>query len=69
MLFHLDLSIIRNWLIYEEKSTTLRKDRLKLGDLKGALLDVDFALRATDGNAKTFFRQGQVDNLALTFGI
>ncbi|GJN29286.1 hypothetical protein PR202_gb17500 [Eleusine coracana subsp. coracana] len=33
--------------------------KLKLGDLKGALLDADFALRETDGNAKAFFRQGQ----------
>jgi hypothetical protein len=33
---------------------------MKLGDLTGALLDADFALRETDGNAKAFFRQGQV---------
>jgi peptidyl-prolyl isomerase D len=33
---------------------------LKLGDLKGALLDADFALRESEGNAKAFFRQGQV---------
>ena len=33
---------------------------MKLGDLKGALLDADFALRETEGNAKAFFRQGQV---------
>lgn len=56
--------------IDEEKSTALRKTKsiiltnssackMKLGDLKGALLDADFALRETDGNAKAFFRQGQ----------
>jgi hypothetical protein len=33
---------------------------MKLGDLTGALLDADFALHETDGNAKAFFRQGQV---------
>uniref|UniRef100_A0A453R437 Uncharacterized protein n=1 Tax=Aegilops tauschii subsp. strangulata TaxID=200361 RepID=A0A453R437_AEGTS len=33
--------------------------KMKLGDLKGALLDADFALRETEGNAKAFFRQGQ----------
>uniref|UniRef100_A0A0E0L9C1 peptidylprolyl isomerase n=1 Tax=Oryza punctata TaxID=4537 RepID=A0A0E0L9C1_ORYPU len=33
--------------------------KLKLGDLKGALLDADFALRESEGNAKAFFRQGQ----------
>ena len=33
---------------------------MKLGDLKGALLDADFALREREGNAKAFFRQGQV---------
>jgi len=36
--------------------------KLKLGDSKGALLDADFALRETEGNAKAFFRQGQVGN-------
>ncbi|RZS11758.1 hypothetical protein BHM03_00043121 [Ensete ventricosum] len=30
-----------------------------LGDLKGALLDADFALREREGNAKAYFRQGQ----------
>ncbi|RWW26903.1 hypothetical protein GW17_00008690 [Ensete ventricosum] len=34
--------------------------KLKLGDLKGALLDADFALREREGNAKAYFRQGQV---------
>ncbi|URE38639.1 Dienelactone hydrolase family [Musa troglodytarum] len=33
--------------------------KLKLGDLKGALLDADFALREREGNAKAYFRQGQ----------
>ena len=28
--------------------------------MEGALLDADFALRETEGNAKAFFRQGQV---------
>ncbi|VAI84237.1 unnamed protein product [Triticum turgidum subsp. durum] len=55
---------------YAEKSSALRKTKsiiltnssackMKLGDLKGALLDADFALRETEGNAKAFFRQGQ----------
>ncbi|KAG8384425.1 hypothetical protein BUALT_Bualt04G0116600 [Buddleja alternifolia] len=34
--------------------------KLKLGDLKGALLDSDFAIRDGEDNAKAFFRQGQV---------
>ncbi|XP_052477648.1 peptidyl-prolyl cis-trans isomerase CYP40 [Gossypium raimondii] len=52
------------------KSSTLRKTRsqiftncsackLKLGDLKGALLDADFAIRDGEDNVKAFFRQGQ----------
>ncbi|KAL5208878.1 hypothetical protein ABZP36_033313 [Zizania latifolia] len=56
--------------IDEEKSSALRKTKsviltnssackLKLGDLKGALLDADFALCEGDGNPKAFFRQGQ----------
>ncbi|XP_078432758.1 peptidyl-prolyl cis-trans isomerase / cyclophilin-40 (CYP40) / rotamase [Wolffia australiana] len=56
--------------IDEEKSSSLRKTKsqiltnssackLKLGDLKGALLDADFALREKEGNAKAYFRQGQ----------
>ncbi|KAK3155354.1 hypothetical protein QOZ80_2BG0202140 [Eleusine coracana subsp. coracana] len=55
----------------EERSTALRKTKsiiftnssackLKLGDLAGALLDADFALRERDDNAKAFFRLGQV---------
>ncbi|KAF6160691.1 hypothetical protein GIB67_019631 [Kingdonia uniflora] len=54
-----------------EKSLFLRKTKsqifsnsaackLKLGDTKGALLDTEFALRDGEGNAKAFFRQGQV---------
>ena len=31
-----------------------------MGDLKGALLDSDFAIRDLEDNAKAFFRQGQV---------
>ncbi|KAK4747801.1 hypothetical protein SAY87_014387 [Trapa incisa] len=33
--------------------------KLKLGDLKGALLDTDFAIREGNNNAKALFRQGQ----------
>ncbi|KAH6767122.1 peptidyl-prolyl cis-trans isomerase / cyclophilin-40 / rotamase [Perilla frutescens var. hirtella] len=33
--------------------------KLKLGDLKGALLDTDFAMRDGGNNAKALFRQGQ----------
>lgn len=36
--------------------------KLKLGDLKGALLDADFALREIDDNVKALYRQGQVGN-------
>ncbi|XP_058088610.1 peptidyl-prolyl cis-trans isomerase CYP40-like [Magnolia sinica] len=57
--------------IDEEKSSHLRKTKsqiftnssackLKLGDLKGALLDTDFAMREGEGNVKALFRQGQV---------
>uniref|UniRef100_A0A803LE23 peptidylprolyl isomerase n=1 Tax=Chenopodium quinoa TaxID=63459 RepID=A0A803LE23_CHEQI len=53
----------------EEKSSALRKIKsqiftnssackLKLGDLKGALLDTEFAMRDED-NVKALFRQGQ----------
>ncbi|KAJ6682031.1 PEPTIDYL-PROLYL CIS-TRANS ISOMERASE CYP40 [Salix koriyanagi] len=56
--------------IDEEKSSSLRKSKsqiftnssackLKLGDIKGALLDTDFAMRDGEDNAKAFFRQGQ----------
>ncbi|KAL0912397.1 hypothetical protein M5K25_018365 [Dendrobium thyrsiflorum] len=56
--------------IDEEKSLLLRKTKsviltnssackVKLGDLKGALLDADFAIREREGNAKAYFRQGQ----------
>jgi peptidyl-prolyl isomerase D len=33
---------------------------LKLGDLKGALYDADFAIRDDEDNVKALFRQGQV---------
>ncbi|KAA3482390.1 peptidyl-prolyl cis-trans isomerase CYP40 isoform X1 [Gossypium australe] len=33
--------------------------KLKLGDLKGALLDTEFAMRDGDNNVKALFRQGQ----------
>lgn len=56
--------------IDEGKTDSLRKTKsqiftnssackLKLGDLKGALLDADFALREMDDNVKAMFRQGQ----------
>ncbi|KAJ8530095.1 hypothetical protein K7X08_036930 [Anisodus acutangulus] len=56
--------------IDEDRSTYLRKmksqiftnssaSKLKLGDLKGALLDADFAMRDGENNAKALFRQGQ----------
>ncbi|KAG0476300.1 hypothetical protein HPP92_013141 [Vanilla planifolia] len=56
--------------IDEERSSLLRRTKsvilsnssackVKLGDLKGALLDADFAIREREGNAKAFFRQGQ----------
>ncbi|KAH9620845.1 hypothetical protein KSS87_011827 [Heliosperma pusillum] len=54
----------------QDKSTALRKIKsqiftnssackLKLGDLKGALLDTEFAMRDGDDNVKALFRQGQ----------
>ncbi|RWR84115.1 peptidyl-prolyl cis-trans isomerase CYP40 [Cinnamomum micranthum f. kanehirae] len=56
--------------IDEERSSYLRKTKsqiltnssackLKLGDLKGALVDTDFAIREGEGNVKALFRQGQ----------
>ncbi|POO03069.1 Cyclophilin-type peptidyl-prolyl cis-trans isomerase [Trema orientale] len=56
--------------IDEDKSSSLRKTKsqiftnssackLKLGDLKGALLDTDFAMRDGENNVKALFRQGQ----------
>ncbi|XP_059647752.1 peptidyl-prolyl cis-trans isomerase CYP40 [Cornus florida] len=56
--------------INEDKSACLRKIKsqiftnssackLKLGDLKGALLDTDFAMRDGEDNVKALFRQGQ----------
>ncbi|KAG4160092.1 hypothetical protein ERO13_D02G212200v2 [Gossypium hirsutum] len=56
--------------IDEEKTSSLRKMKsqiftnssackLKLGDLKGALLDTEFAMRDGDNNVKALFRQGQ----------
>ncbi|KAK8517555.1 hypothetical protein V6N13_127724 [Hibiscus sabdariffa] len=56
--------------IDQAKSSSLRKtksqilsnssaSKLKLGDLKGALLDADFAIRDGEDNVKAFFRQGQ----------
>lgn len=56
--------------IDEDTSTALRKTKsqiftnssackLKLGDLRGALLDTEFAIRDGDNNPKALFRQGQ----------
>ncbi|CAM8879281.1 unnamed protein product [Rhodiola kirilowii] len=56
--------------IDEEKSSALRKTKsqiftnssackLKLGDIHGALLDTDFAMREGEDNVKALFRQGQ----------
>ncbi|KAK9286594.1 hypothetical protein L1049_014994 [Liquidambar formosana] len=56
--------------IDEEKSLCLRKTKaqiftnssackLKLGDLKGALVDTDYAMRDGENNVKALFRQGQ----------
>ncbi|PIN09921.1 HSP90 co-chaperone CPR7/Cyclophilin [Handroanthus impetiginosus] len=56
--------------IDQVQSQSLRKTRsqiqtnssvckLKLGDLKGALLDADFAIREGEDNPKAFYRQGQ----------
>lgn len=56
--------------IDEEKSSALRKTKslvftnssackLKLGDIQGALLDTDFAMRDGEDNVKALFRQGQ----------
>ncbi|KAK8518816.1 hypothetical protein V6N12_012057 [Hibiscus sabdariffa] len=57
--------------IDEENSSSLRKMKsqiftnssackLKLGDLEGALLDAEFAMRDGENNVKALFRQGQV---------
>ncbi|TXG59503.1 hypothetical protein EZV62_014076 [Acer yangbiense] len=56
--------------IDEEKSKILRKTKsqiytnssackLKLGDLKGALLDIDYAISDGEENVKAYFRRGQ----------
>uniref|UniRef100_A0A7N1A1A7 peptidylprolyl isomerase n=1 Tax=Kalanchoe fedtschenkoi TaxID=63787 RepID=A0A7N1A1A7_KALFE len=56
--------------IDEEKSAALRKTKsqiftnssackLKLGDIQGALLDTEFAMREGEDNVKALFRQGQ----------
>lgn len=41
----------------------LQACKLKLGDLKGALLDTDFAMRDGENNVKALFRQGQVSTI------
>jgi hypothetical protein len=55
--FDIIISFLKGWSCY---INFFQACKLKLRDLKGALLDADFALRETDGNAKAFFRQGQV---------
>ncbi|CAI0406881.1 unnamed protein product [Linum tenue] len=56
--------------IDEGKSSALRRTKsqiftnssackLKMGDIKGALLDTDFAMREGENNVKALFRQGQ----------
>ncbi|KAL5714253.1 peptidylprolyl isomerase [Ranunculus cassubicifolius] len=56
--------------IDEDRSTHLRKTKsqiftnssackLKLGDITGALMDTDFAMREGEDNVKALFRQGQ----------
>ena len=42
----------------------LQACKLKLGDLKGALLDADFAIRDADDNVKAFYRQSQVSGFS-----
>lgn len=39
--------------------------KLKQRDLKGALLDAEFAVRDGENNAKAYFRQGQVGGVVL----
>jgi len=41
---------------------------LKLRDLKGALLDAEFAVRDGENNAKAYFRQGQVGGVVASSG-
>lgn len=41
----------------------LQMCKMKLGDLDGALLDVEYAIRETKDYAKAFYRQGQVGRL------
>ncbi|KAL1557969.1 Peptidyl-prolyl cis-trans isomerase cyp40 [Salvia divinorum] len=72
---YLDVSWEKEEIDQGDKSQVLRKlkgqiftnssaCKLKLGDLKGALLDTDFAMRDGGDNAKALFRQGQA-HLAL----
>jgi peptidyl-prolyl isomerase D len=44
---------------------------LKLGDIKGALMDTEFAMREGNNNAKALFRQGQVgiEDFELVFNV
>ncbi|PIN20458.1 HSP90 co-chaperone CPR7/Cyclophilin [Handroanthus impetiginosus] len=69
-LCYLDVSWEKEGIDEGNKSLYLRKMKsqiftncsackMKIGDLKGALLDADFALRDGDNNAKALFRQGQ----------
>ncbi|KAM3379637.1 hypothetical protein P3S68_012051 [Capsicum galapagoense] len=62
--------------IDEDRSAYLRRmksqiftnssaSKLKLGDLEGALLDADYAMRDGENNAKSVFRQGQLKDYRL----
>ncbi|KAG0449728.1 hypothetical protein HPP92_027160 [Vanilla planifolia] len=43
----------------QSKRESPKACKLKLGNLKGALLDTEFALHESDSNAKTYYRRGQ----------
>ncbi|PHU08682.1 Cell division cycle 20.1, cofactor of APC complex [Capsicum chinense] len=45
--------------------TNSSASKLKLGDLEGALLDADYAMRDGENNAKAVFRQGQLKDYRL----
>jgi peptidyl-prolyl isomerase D len=49
----------------------LQACKLKLGDVKGALMDTEFAMREGNNNAKALFRQGQVgiEDFELVFNV
>ncbi|KAL3833364.1 hypothetical protein ACJIZ3_008100 [Penstemon smallii] len=58
-----DIDQVQSELLRKTKSqihTNSSVCKLKLGDLKGALQDADFAVCDGEANAKAFYRQGQV---------